>query len=64
MSTLVVDCANGVGAPKLREMTKFISEDVLSVQVVNDDITSLGQLNKNVSSFLQGIINNTSNEGL
>ncbi|OBZ86312.1 Phosphoacetylglucosamine mutase [Choanephora cucurbitarum] len=47
LSTLVVDCANGVGAPKLREMTKFISEDVLSVQVVNDDITSLGQLNKN-----------------
>ncbi|KAI8084065.1 uncharacterized protein B0P05DRAFT_536032 [Gilbertella persicaria] len=47
LSTLYVDCANGVGAPKLREMTKFISENILSVQVVNDNITGLGQLNKN-----------------
>lgn len=49
MSTLHVDCANGVGAPKLREMMKHISSDVLSVDVVNDNITALGQLNKNVS---------------
>ena len=49
MSTLQVDCANGVGAPKLRELTKYISSDVLSVNIVNDQITALGQLNKNVS---------------
>lgn len=47
LSTLHVDCANGVGAPKLREMTKHISSDVLSVDVVNEDIKTLGQLNKN-----------------
>ncbi|KAI8875261.1 Phosphoacetylglucosamine mutase [Backusella circina FSU 941] len=47
LSTLHVDCANGVGAPKLRELIQHISSDVLSVDVVNDNITSLGQLNKN-----------------
>ncbi|KAG1147130.1 hypothetical protein G6F37_007395 [Rhizopus arrhizus] len=47
LSTLQVDCANGVGAPKLRELTKYISSDVLSVNIVNDQITALGQLNKN-----------------
>lgn len=47
MSTLHVDCANGVGAPKLRELLKFISSDVLSVDIVNENTTTLGQLNKN-----------------
>ncbi|CEP17379.1 hypothetical protein [Parasitella parasitica] len=47
LSTLHVDCANGVGAPKLREMMKYISSDVLSVEILNDDITTLGKLNSN-----------------
>lgn len=55
MSTLHVDCANGVGAPKLREMTQHISSDILSVDIVNENTTSLGQLNKNVSSANQEI---------
>jgi phosphomannomutase len=50
LSTLHVDCANGVGAPKLRELIKHISSDVLSVDIVNDNTTTLGQLNKNVST--------------
>ncbi|KAI9484005.1 MAG: hypothetical protein EXX96DRAFT_560455 [Benjaminiella poitrasii] len=47
LSTLHVDCANGVGAPKLREFTEYISSDILSVQVANDNTNTLGQLNKN-----------------
>ncbi|KAG2228783.1 hypothetical protein INT48_000917 [Thamnidium elegans] len=47
LSTLHVDCANGVGAPKLRELLKFISPNTLSVDIVNEDTTTLGQLNKN-----------------
>ncbi|KAI8968495.1 hypothetical protein BDF20DRAFT_896702 [Mycotypha africana] len=47
LSTLIVDCANGVGAPKLRELSKHIPSDVLSVHIVNDDIGTKGQLNKN-----------------
>ncbi|KAI7904332.1 uncharacterized protein BX663DRAFT_560024 [Cokeromyces recurvatus] len=47
LSTLHVDCANGVGAPKLRELANYIPSDVLSVEVVNDNINTLGQLNKN-----------------
>ncbi|KAI8997489.1 hypothetical protein BDB01DRAFT_771298 [Pilobolus umbonatus] len=47
LSTLRVDCANGVGAPKLLDMTKYISSDILSIDISNDNINSLGQLNKN-----------------
>ncbi|KAI9318760.1 hypothetical protein BX666DRAFT_2026183 [Dichotomocladium elegans] len=46
LSTLHVDCANGVGAPKLSELMQFIPSDILSVSIVNDDITTLGKLNK------------------
>ncbi|CAG8546771.1 6583_t:CDS:10 [Ambispora leptoticha] len=40
-----VDAANGVGAPKLRELAKFIDEDILDVEVINDDIDTRGKLN-------------------
>ncbi|RCI04148.1 Phosphoacetylglucosamine Mutase [Rhizopus stolonifer] len=46
LSALQVDCANGVGAPKLREFTQYISSEVLSVNILNDQITALGHLNK------------------
>ncbi|KAF7728295.1 Phosphoacetylglucosamine Mutase [Apophysomyces ossiformis] len=47
LSQLHVDCANGVGAPKLREFLKYLSEDELSIEVLNDDIGTEGKLNKN-----------------
>ncbi|KAI8365317.1 uncharacterized protein BYT42DRAFT_589518 [Radiomyces spectabilis] len=47
LSPLHVDCANGVGAPKLRELLEYMPEDVLSVKIVNEDINTKGQLNKN-----------------
>ncbi|KAI7862012.1 hypothetical protein BDF14DRAFT_1861080 [Spinellus fusiger] len=47
LSPLFVDCANGVGAPKLKEFLKFLPEDVFSTVVLNDDTTTLGKLNKN-----------------
>ncbi|KAI9008789.1 hypothetical protein CLU79DRAFT_776347 [Phycomyces nitens] len=46
LSPLTVDCANGVGAPKLREFLRYLPEGVLSVNIMNDDVTSLGKLNK------------------
>ncbi|KAJ9133979.1 Phosphoacetylglucosamine mutase [Pleurostoma richardsiae] len=38
--TLTVDCANGVGGPKLSELLKYIPKDKtgLDVKVVNDDV--------------------------
>ncbi|KAK3362213.1 N-acetylglucosamine-phosphate mutase-like protein [Lasiosphaeria hispida] len=38
--TLTVDCANGVGGPKLHEFLKYIPKDKVSfdVKVVNDDV--------------------------
>ncbi|KAF4990740.1 hypothetical protein FDECE_14252 [Fusarium decemcellulare] len=37
---LIVDCANGVGGPKLSELLKIIPQDVtgIDIKVVNDDV--------------------------
>ena len=48
---LTVDCANGVGGPKLRELVKFlppISEGGLEIRIVNDDVVSPERLNSQV----------------
>ncbi|MCJ1377112.1 Phosphoacetylglucosamine Mutase, partial [Xylographa soralifera] len=45
---VTVDCANGVGGPKLRELVKFlpsISEGGLEIRIVNDDVVSPERLN-------------------
>ncbi|KAI3658366.1 hypothetical protein MP638_007483 [Amoeboaphelidium occidentale] len=44
---LVVDCANGVGAPKLAKIADLIGKDFLNVQLVNTDIRGKGVLNYN-----------------
>lgn len=41
---LLVDCANGVGAPKLQALTKYLG-DVLPVKIINDTINVKGKLN-------------------
>lgn len=35
---LTVDCANGVGGPKLSELLKYINKGIIDVKVVNDDV--------------------------
>lgn len=45
---LIVDCANGVGAPKLLEFKKYLpsaAEGGIDIKVVNDDISRPEQLN-------------------
>ena len=48
---LTVDCANGVGGPKLSEFLKFIPKDKVNfdVKVVNDDVLRPEVLNLDVS---------------
>ena len=49
---VTVDCANGVGGPKLRELIKFLpspSEGGLEIKVVNDNVLKPEQLNHQVS---------------
>ena len=48
--TLSVDCANGVGGPKLAEFLKYIPKDKVSfdVKVVNDDVLRPEVLNLDV----------------
>jgi len=52
LSPLYVDCANGVGAPKLRDLVGVIGEDIISVNIVNDKIDVEGVLNFNVNAYL------------
>ncbi|PKS10651.1 hypothetical protein jhhlp_002406 [Lomentospora prolificans] len=44
---LIVDCANGVGGPKLTEFLKYVSKDTtgLDVKVANDDVLHPESLN-------------------
>lgn len=51
---LVVDCANGVGGPKLSEFLKTVPKDVtgFDVKVVNDDVLRPEVLNLDVSVAL------------
>lgn len=49
--TVTVDCANGVGGPKLRELMKYIPlprEGGLKIKVVNDDVHKPDMLNVEV----------------
>jgi len=47
---LTVDCANGVGGPKLRELMKHLSG--IDIKVVNDDVINPDSLNFDVSYLL------------
>jgi hypothetical protein len=44
-SRLTVDCANGVGAPKLAEFLKYLEEDCLEIRIVNNDTNNPKKLN-------------------
>lgn len=48
---VTVDCANGVGGPKLRELINYlppVSEGGLQIKVVNDDVVRPERLNHQV----------------
>lgn len=50
---LTVDCANGVGGPKLRELIKYLptaKEGGIDIKVVNDNVIQPETLNKDVSA--------------
>lgn len=51
--SVTVDCANGVGGPKLRELLKYLpspSEGGVEIKVVNDDILNPERLNHQVNT--------------
>lgn len=49
---VTVDCANGVGAPKLHALAKHISKELFDVKVVNDLIDEPSKLNSQVPSII------------
>ena len=57
--TLTVDCANGVGGPKLRELIKYLpppSEGGLEIKVINDDVLRPQSLNVLVNYSLNLLV--------
>ena len=53
---VVVDCANGVGGPKLNELLKYLptaKENGIDIKVVNDDVLKAEALNFDVSFQLR-----------
>lgn len=45
LSPITVDCANGVGAPKLQAFVDFIGASILPLNITKNEITTLGALN-------------------
>lgn len=51
VGSVTVDCANGVGGPKLRELIKYLpssSDGGLDIKVTNDDVVKSERLNHQV----------------
>ena len=42
---IYIDCANGVGAPKLKDFKRLVGDDIFDIEVVNDDIDDPDKLN-------------------
>ena len=61
LGPITVDCANGVGGPKLQELIKYLpnsSEGGIDIKVVNDDVLKPEALNFDVSMLLvQSLLN-------
>lgn len=52
---VTVDCANGVGGPKLRELVKYLPDSKqggVDIRIVNDDVVTPEALNFDVSTDL------------
>jgi phosphoacetylglucosamine mutase len=45
---ITVDCANGVGGPKLAELVKYLPKDALEIKIINDDVSKADSLNHEV----------------
>jgi phosphoacetylglucosamine mutase len=55
--SLTVDCANGVGGPKLRELIKYlppVDQGGIEIKVINDNVINPDSLNFEVRSWLLG----------
>ncbi|KAI5795436.1 N-acetylglucosamine-phosphate mutase-like protein [Peziza echinospora] len=44
---VTVDCANGVGAPKLKLLAAYIGKELFEVKITNDDVDDPSKLNHN-----------------
>ena len=46
-TSVTIDCANGVGADKLRKLSEQIDASILNLTIVNDGSPGSGKLNEN-----------------
>jgi len=52
MGGLTVDCANGVGGPKLTELVKYLPSGLLDIKILNDNVHQPEKLNYQVRTTL------------
>jgi phosphoacetylglucosamine mutase len=55
---VTVDCANGIGGPKLRELIHYLSDSgtgIGNIKVINDDVLKPENLNMQVNNSTQAI---------
>ena len=45
-SKIYIDCANGVGAPKLKDFKRIVGDDLFDIAVLNDDVDDPAKLNR------------------
>lgn len=51
VGSVTVDCANGVGGPKLDELIKYLPKGILDIKVINDDVLKAENLNHEVGNL-------------
>lgn len=49
---VTVDCANGVGAPKMKALAECIGKEHFDYKLINEDIDVPAKLNHNVGHFI------------
>jgi phosphoacetylglucosamine mutase len=57
--SVTVDCANGVGGPKLREMIKYLptaANGGIDIKIVNDDVVNPEALNVQVFMIIHEFV--------
>lgn len=48
LTPIHIDAANGIGAPKMKDLAQHIGNEYLEVILINDDCTTQGKLNYQV----------------
>ena len=52
--SVTVDCANGIGAPKMKALAEYIGKDTFECKIINSDVENPAKLNHHVRLHMGG----------